>query len=262
MTDHEPTKQQIRARQHAIGETYTQARRLLTTATTTTTLTVQSVGYRLSTSPPTDPDPAVMAAPEAVLAAVVANSAQTLTRHSNGETYPAHADVAVLRPQAPARQGATGWYPVHALVVVRARRPWAEPNEDEYEHVTTDTYQAAHDTVLRMWPGLPDQWRPAAMNLTTLAAPMGWTDDDIRRPDPGPTGPLHRRRCRPVTAPGPRRGLTGTAPPGAGKPSRYVHADMATKEKALALTAPVTARPGRCQPSDKVLAFLDRLCGR
>ncbi|MFJ9461492.1 hypothetical protein ACIRST_41285 [Kitasatospora sp. NPDC101447] len=39
----------------------------------------------------------------------------------------------------------------------------------------------------------------------------------------------------------------------------YVHADMTIKEKALSLTAPVTARPGRYQPTDKVLAFLDRL---
>ncbi|MFE2165442.1 hypothetical protein ACFXB3_10285 [Streptomyces sp. NPDC059447] len=29
--------------------------------------------------------------------------------------------------------------------------------------------------------------------------------------------------------------------------------------KALALAAPVTARPGRYRPTDKVLAFLDRL---
>ncbi|WP_370134961.1 tyrosine-type recombinase/integrase [Streptacidiphilus sp. EB103A] len=39
----------------------------------------------------------------------------------------------------------------------------------------------------------------------------------------------------------------------------YVHADMTIKEQALALTAPVTARPGRYRPTDKVLAFLDRL---
>ncbi|WP_329139760.1 tyrosine-type recombinase/integrase [Streptomyces sp. NBC_01476] len=39
----------------------------------------------------------------------------------------------------------------------------------------------------------------------------------------------------------------------------YVHADMTIKEKALALTAPVAARPGRYRPTDKVLAFLDRL---
>ncbi|MFG2479569.1 tyrosine-type recombinase/integrase [Streptomyces fagopyri] len=39
----------------------------------------------------------------------------------------------------------------------------------------------------------------------------------------------------------------------------YVHADMTIKEKALALTAPVTARAGRYRPTDKVLAFLDRL---
>lgn len=39
----------------------------------------------------------------------------------------------------------------------------------------------------------------------------------------------------------------------------YVHADMTIKEKALALTAPVTAKPGRYRPADKVLAFLDSL---
>jgi site-specific recombinase XerD len=39
----------------------------------------------------------------------------------------------------------------------------------------------------------------------------------------------------------------------------YVHADMTIKEKALALTTPATARPGRYQPTDKVLAFLDAL---
>ena len=39
----------------------------------------------------------------------------------------------------------------------------------------------------------------------------------------------------------------------------YVHADMTIKEKALAFTAPVTAKPRRYRPTDKVLAFLDRL---
>lgn len=39
----------------------------------------------------------------------------------------------------------------------------------------------------------------------------------------------------------------------------YVHADMTIKEKALALTTPVTARPGRYRPTDKILAFLDGL---
>jgi site-specific recombinase XerD len=39
----------------------------------------------------------------------------------------------------------------------------------------------------------------------------------------------------------------------------YVHADMTIKEKALALTTPVTAQPGRYRPTDKVLDFLDRL---
>ena len=39
----------------------------------------------------------------------------------------------------------------------------------------------------------------------------------------------------------------------------YVHADMSTKEKALALTTPMTAKPGRYQPTDKTLAFLDGL---
>ncbi len=39
----------------------------------------------------------------------------------------------------------------------------------------------------------------------------------------------------------------------------YVHADMSTKEKALALTTPATARPGRYRPPDKILAFLESL---
>jgi hypothetical protein len=34
---------------------------------------------------------------------------------------------------------------------------------------------------------------------------------------------------------------------------------MTTKEKALALTTPLTARPGRYRPTDKTLAFLDSL---
>lgn len=34
---------------------------------------------------------------------------------------------------------------------------------------------------------------------------------------------------------------------------------MTIKKKALALTTPVTAKPGRYQPADKILAFLDSL---
>lgn len=39
----------------------------------------------------------------------------------------------------------------------------------------------------------------------------------------------------------------------------YLHADLAIKEKALAKTTPPTAKPGRYQPTDPVLAFLDAL---
>jgi site-specific recombinase XerD len=39
----------------------------------------------------------------------------------------------------------------------------------------------------------------------------------------------------------------------------YVHADMTIKEKALALTTPTSAKPGRYRPPDKVLAFLESL---
>jgi integrase len=39
----------------------------------------------------------------------------------------------------------------------------------------------------------------------------------------------------------------------------YLHADLALKEKALALTTPASARPGRYRPPDKVLAFLESL---
>jgi len=39
----------------------------------------------------------------------------------------------------------------------------------------------------------------------------------------------------------------------------YVHADISIKEKALALTTPTSASPGRYRPPDKVLAFLESL---
>jgi site-specific recombinase XerD len=39
----------------------------------------------------------------------------------------------------------------------------------------------------------------------------------------------------------------------------YLHADISIKEKALALTTPASAKPGRYQPTDTVLAFLDGL---
>jgi site-specific recombinase XerD len=39
----------------------------------------------------------------------------------------------------------------------------------------------------------------------------------------------------------------------------YVHADISVKERALALTTPATAQPGRYHPPDKVLAFLESL---
>lgn len=39
----------------------------------------------------------------------------------------------------------------------------------------------------------------------------------------------------------------------------YVHADLALKERALARTTPIDAVPGRYQPSDTIIAFLDNL---
>ncbi|MGW2939881.1 tyrosine-type recombinase/integrase [Streptomyces sp. NPDC001156] len=39
----------------------------------------------------------------------------------------------------------------------------------------------------------------------------------------------------------------------------YIHADLALKEQALARTAPQDATPGRYQPTDTILAFLDGL---
>jgi len=39
----------------------------------------------------------------------------------------------------------------------------------------------------------------------------------------------------------------------------YLHADITIKEKALALTTPAAARPGRYRPPDKILAFLESL---
>ena len=39
----------------------------------------------------------------------------------------------------------------------------------------------------------------------------------------------------------------------------YEHADTALKERAIARTAPLGAKPGRYQPSDTLLAFLETL---
>ena len=39
----------------------------------------------------------------------------------------------------------------------------------------------------------------------------------------------------------------------------YVHADITIKERALALTTPAGAKPGRYRPTDKMLAFLEGL---
>jgi integrase/recombinase XerD len=39
----------------------------------------------------------------------------------------------------------------------------------------------------------------------------------------------------------------------------YIHADLALKERAIALTAPQNTTPGRHQPADDTLAFLDGL---
>jgi site-specific recombinase XerD len=39
----------------------------------------------------------------------------------------------------------------------------------------------------------------------------------------------------------------------------YIHADISIKERALALTTPTAAKPGRYRPTDKMLAFLEDL---
>ena len=39
----------------------------------------------------------------------------------------------------------------------------------------------------------------------------------------------------------------------------YLDADLAIKERALALMAPPDTKPGRFRPSDKLLVFLEQL---
>jgi site-specific recombinase XerD len=39
----------------------------------------------------------------------------------------------------------------------------------------------------------------------------------------------------------------------------YLHADLELKEKALAKTTPANTKPGRYQPPDQLLAFLESL---
>jgi hypothetical protein len=42
-------------------------------------------------------------------------------------------------------------------------------------------------------------------------------------------------------------------------PQIYVHADLALKERALARTTPMGSPPGRYQPTDTIITFLDNL---
>lgn len=39
----------------------------------------------------------------------------------------------------------------------------------------------------------------------------------------------------------------------------YIHADLALKERALARTTPLGTAPGRYQPTDTIVAFLENL---
>ena len=39
----------------------------------------------------------------------------------------------------------------------------------------------------------------------------------------------------------------------------YIHADLALKERALARTTPLDATPGRYQPPDTIITFLEAL---
>jgi hypothetical protein len=39
----------------------------------------------------------------------------------------------------------------------------------------------------------------------------------------------------------------------------YLHADMTIKQRALELTTPISAKPGRYKPPDALLAFLENL---
>jgi hypothetical protein len=76
-----------------------------------------------------------------------------------------------------------------------------------------------------------------------------------------PTGEIVARQLD-VPAAGRRRHLSDRAlarPPGVRSTDAYVHADITIKEKALALTTPASARPGRYRPPDKILAFLETL---
>ncbi|WP_030237948.1 hypothetical protein [Streptomyces sp. NRRL S-350] len=178
MTEHNyPGKQEIRARQRLTGETFMQARRRLAEGRD---LKVSTIGYLLSTSLPVGPRPDFTAPAEEVLAALVANSAQALTRQETNETYPAWADVVVLRPRRPARpdEAPPGWYPVEAMVAVRARRVWCA---DEDERVRTDAYRAAKAFLLRMWPDLPEDWQTACMALDVVAMMRGWDDQALRQ---------------------------------------------------------------------------------
>ncbi|MGO9779322.1 MAG: hypothetical protein ACLPQY_06040 [Streptosporangiaceae bacterium] len=59
--------------------------------------------------------------------------------------------------------------------------------------------------------------------------------------------------------PGPRRRAAHPVHEKIATTQVYIHADLALKERAIARTAPQDTPPGRYQPPDAVLAFLDGL---
>ena len=59
--------------------------------------------------------------------------------------------------------------------------------------------------------------------------------------------------------PNPRANANWLGHAGVRSADTYMHADITIKEKALALTTPASAKPGRYRPPDKVLAFLESL---
>ena len=98
-------------------------------------------------------------------------------------------------------------------------------------------------------PGTPPRPRRAARPCRTRTSPR--TPFVILRPWPC---------CMPGSTPSPSP--SGSVTKARDRHSRYIHADLKLKEKALARTASPKTKTGRYRPPDKLLAFLEglRLC--
>ena len=130
--------------------------------------------------------------------------------------------------QRPTRVAQRAPRPARRAAVPDPARPAAEPLHGRRDRRKT-RHCRSRQTARRCRPSASPRTR-CAIRTQCCCARKGWTS--------------RRSRCGSVTR----------------EPSHiYEHADPALKEQAIARTAPLGAKPGRYQPSDALLAFLEAL---